>query len=90
MLRRAAVVGDAVCAVRDLVNTAPSHLYPATFADAVAEDLADSSVSVDVWDEDRLRAEGFGGILAIGQGSSRPPRLVRICLLYTSPSPRDS
>ena len=78
VLRRAAVVGDAVCAVRDLVNTAPSHLYPATFADAVAEDLADSSVSVDVWDEDRLRAEGFGGILAIGQGSSRPPRLVRI------------
>ncbi|MCL5459798.1 hypothetical protein M3M33_14270, partial [Loigolactobacillus coryniformis] len=29
VLRRAAVVGDAVCAVRDLVNTAPSHLYPA-------------------------------------------------------------
>ena len=77
-LRRAAVLGDAVCAVRDLVNTAPSHLYPGTFADAVAQDLSGSSVSVDVWDEERLTAEGFGGILAIGQGSSRPPRLVRI------------
>ncbi|MCK6094952.1 leucyl aminopeptidase [Micrococcus sp. EYE_162] len=77
-LRRAAVVGDAVCAVRDLVNTAPSHLYPSTFADAVEQDLAGTSVDVTVWDEGRLAAEGFGGILAIGQGSSRPPRLVRL------------
>ena len=77
-LARAVVDGDAVCAVRDLVNTAPSHLYPASFADTVREELAGSEVNVKVWDEEALAAEGFGGILAIGQGSSRPPRLVRI------------
>lgn len=77
-LRRAAVLGDAVCAVRDLVNTAPSHLYPATFAEEVERAFTGTSVDVTVWDEERLTAEGFGGIMAIGQGSSRPPRLVRV------------
>ena len=33
---------------------------------------------VEVWDEEQLAAEGFGGILAVGSGSSRPPRLVRV------------
>ena len=31
-----------------------------------------------MWDENQLAAEGFGGILAVGSGSTRPPRLVRI------------
>ncbi|MCG7422694.1 leucyl aminopeptidase [Micrococcus porci] len=78
VLRRAAVIGDAVCAVRDLVNTPPSHLYPASFADAVVGDLEGTDVDVRVWDEAQLAAEGFGGIVGIGQGSSRPPRLVRV------------
>jgi leucyl aminopeptidase len=33
---------------------------------------------VQVWDERRLRSGGFGGILAVGQGSATPPRLVRL------------
>ena len=31
-----------------------------------------------VWDDEQLLAEGFGGIMGVGQGSSRLPRLVRI------------
>ncbi|MDY6055532.1 leucyl aminopeptidase [Micrococcus sp.] len=77
-LHRAQVIADAVCTVRDLVNTAPSHLYPETFADTVAAAAEEASLQVRVWDEDALREDGFGGILAVGQGSSRPPRLVRI------------
>ncbi|MFM7212624.1 MAG: leucyl aminopeptidase, partial [Actinomycetota bacterium] len=35
-------------------------------------------VRVEVWDEDHLAEDEFGGILAVGQGSANPPRLVRL------------
>jgi leucyl aminopeptidase len=71
-------VGRAVHLVRDLVNESPLDLYPESFA-ARASQLADlPGVDVTVWDEEQLAAEGFGGILGVGQGSSRPPRLVKV------------
>ncbi|WP_337059589.1 leucyl aminopeptidase [Kineococcus sp. G2] len=75
-LERARVVGEAVAAARDLVNTAPGDLAPADLADA-ARDLADGTgLSVRVLTEVELAEGGYGGILGVGQGSARPPRLV--------------
>lgn len=76
--RRAETVAQAVRATRDFVNTPPSHLFPASLADSAVELVKDLDVETTVWDEKRLAEEGFGGILGIGQGSSRPPRLVRL------------
>jgi leucyl aminopeptidase len=77
-LERAGVVAAAVNATRTLVNEPPSRLYPATFAEA-AKDLAKGlPVKVTVLDEKRLEKEGYGGIMGVGQGSSRPPRLVKV------------
>jgi leucyl aminopeptidase len=78
LVARAAVVATAMHSVRDLVNAPSSHLYPETFA-AAALELADGApVEVEVLDEDALRAGEFGGILGVGQGSARPPRLVKV------------
>jgi leucyl aminopeptidase len=77
-LARAAVLGAAVNSTRTLVNMPPSQLYPETFAEA-ARDLAKGlPVKITVFDEKRLAKEGFGGILAVGQGSTRPPRMVKV------------
>ena len=77
-MERARILGRAVNATRTLVNQPPSHLYPETFA-AAAKDLAKSlPVKVTVMDEKKLEREGFGGILGVGKGSSRPPRLVKL------------
>jgi leucyl aminopeptidase len=78
VLRRAAAVAGAVHAVRDLVNTPPRDLPPAALAEAAVAHSSGLPVDVRVWDEDELAAEGFGGILGVGSGSSRPPRLVRV------------
>jgi leucyl aminopeptidase len=83
---RTAVVGAAVARCRDWVNTAPNDLRPPAFADAVAAAAADAGLEVEVLDEKALRAGGYGGILAVGQGSSAPPRLVR--LAYRPPRAR--
>jgi leucyl aminopeptidase len=75
---RAVAIAAAVCTARDLVNTPPSHLFPAEFADR-AKALGDGAgLDVEVLDEATLGAGGYGGILGVGQGSSRPPRLVRL------------
>ena len=78
VLDRAAVLGRAVRATRDLVNTPPSHLFPASFAETVSAAAGQHSLKVTVWDEKKLEKEGFGGILNVGKGSSRPPRLVKV------------
>lgn len=75
---RAEVLAAAVNAARDLVNTAPVDLYPATFATAAAEAVAELPVTVTVLDERKLARGGYGGLIAVGQGSARPPRLVRL------------
>ncbi|WP_091256512.1 leucyl aminopeptidase [Arthrobacter sp. ok909] len=78
VLDRASLIGTAVNATRTLVNQPPSHLYPESFADAAKELSKGLPVKVTVWDERRLEKEGFGGILGVGKGSTRQPRLVKV------------
>jgi leucyl aminopeptidase len=73
-----AVVAAGVNLTRDLVNTPPSALTPAMLAAAAVGAVHDLPVEVTVWDEDDLFRDGCGGILAVGQGSVHPPRLVRM------------
>jgi len=78
-LARAEVLAAAVHATRDLVNTPPNDLYPAAFvtaAQAAARGLR--GVKITVLDEKALVAGGYGGLVGVGQGSSRPPRLVKV------------
>ncbi|RUR00774.1 leucyl aminopeptidase [Labedella endophytica] len=75
---RARSVATAIASVKDLVNIPPSDLYPESFADHAVESLAGTDVEVTVWDEEALARDGFGGILGVGIGSSRGPRLVRV------------
>ena len=80
---RAQTLADAMTLARDLVNTSPADLYPESFA-AQAEQIARASgLDVEVLDEKALADGGYGGICGVGQGSMRPPRLVR--LSYTRP-----
>jgi leucyl aminopeptidase len=75
---RARVVAAAVTRTRDWVNMPPNDLRPPEFADSVAEVAGAAGLAVEVLDERALRRGGYGGILAVGQGSQAPPRLVRL------------
>lgn len=82
-LERAEVVSRSVHLVRDLVNTSPSDLRPDDFAREARKVGASVKLAVDVLDDKQLRTGGYGGLTAVGQGSSHGPRLVR--LAYRSP-----
>jgi leucyl aminopeptidase len=74
----ATAVATAVATARDLVNTPPSHLFPAEFAKR-AKALGDSvGLEVEVLDDKALLRHGYGGVIGVGKGSSRLPRLVRL------------
>jgi leucyl aminopeptidase len=75
---RADVLAAAMSLTRDLVNTSPSHLYPETFADQAEQVAQAAGLEFEVLDEQALASGGYGGITGVGQGSSRPPRLVRL------------
>ena len=77
-LTRARVVADAVALVKDLVAVPAEWLGPADLAARAVESVADLPVTVEILDETALAEGGYGGILGVGQGSARPPRLVRL------------
>lgn len=72
------VVGESINLTRRLVNEPPNIIYPESFADAAAALASETGLSVEVWDEKRLEAEGCRAILAVGAGSVRAPRLVKL------------
>jgi len=66
---------DAVFFTRDLVSEPANVIYPETLA-GQAERLAELGVKVEIFDENRIRELGMNALLAVGQGSVRPPRVV--------------
>jgi leucyl aminopeptidase len=78
IVTRARSVGGAVALVKDLVNTPAADLYPESFAERAVALAESHGVSSRVWGEEELEKDGFGGILGVGRGSVRGPRLVRL------------
>jgi len=78
-VRRAEVTAAATYLARDLTNTPSMEKSPAWFAGRVTREAGrHTGVTVRVRDPEQLAAEGFGGILAVGSGSARGPRLVEV------------
>ncbi len=77
-ITRAQVIGESVHLARRLVDTPPGHQPPAELAAEAVGAVEGMGVEVEILDEAALAEQGFGGILAVGQGSANPPRLVRL------------
>ena len=69
---------ESMHALRDLVNMPPNDLYPQSMAASFVKASKIAGVTIEVWDEKRLAAEKMVGVLNVGKGSTRPPRLVKI------------
>ncbi len=74
----ATTTAAAVCQARDWTNTPPNLLFPESFAEAARTYVRDAKIAVEILDEKALERGGYGGIMAVGGGSARGPRLVRL------------
>jgi leucyl aminopeptidase len=77
-LDRAIAVAGASWMSRTLALVPANEKNPVWLADQAGEVAARSGLKVTVWDEKKLAADGFGGIVGVGQASENPPRLVRL------------
>lgn len=69
---------EATCLARDLVNEPGGSLTAPVLAER-AQGIAEASgLSCRMHDERSLRRLGFGGLLAVNQGSRQPPRFVEL------------
>jgi leucyl aminopeptidase len=76
VVARGAHIGSGVNLARRLVNLPPDDLYPESFAEEAAAVAGRTGLDIEIWDEQRLLAEGCRAMLAVGRGSVRQPRLV--------------
>lgn len=77
-LLRIEAVAKAVTMTRDLVNSPPNDLFPAEFARRAEAAGKAVGLEIEVLNEKALAKGRYGGVLAVGSGSDRKPRLVRM------------
>jgi len=75
---RGKVTAEGVNLARELVEIPANDLGPEEFAMRAAQEGAAAGLEVEVLDEQALAQMGAGALLAVGQGSERPPRMVRL------------
>lgn len=74
-----APVVRAVNFTRDLISEPGNEIYPESFVERVREAFDGvANVRIDVLDVAAMEKLGMGGILSVGQGSNRPPRLLTV------------
>jgi leucyl aminopeptidase len=70
------ILGESINQTRDLVNRMADEIYPVSFAKRAEEMAAEVGLTCRVLDEEEMKADGMGSLLAVAIGSDRPPRLV--------------
>ena len=76
--KRAEIIAEQTFLVRDLINTPPSHLTPDSFSQRLKKLSSKYGVKAEIFTDTALKKSGFGGIIAVGQGSANPPRLLHV------------
>ncbi|MCK7594754.1 leucyl aminopeptidase [Pseudomarimonas salicorniae] len=72
-------VASGVRFARDLVSEPANVIYPESFVERTREAFRGlDRVSIEVLDQAAMERLGMGSILAVGQGSARPPRLMLV------------
>ncbi len=70
-------VAEAVKFTRDLITEPASEIYPESFVERTREAFRGvANVRIEVLDVPAMEKLGMGGILSVGKGSVRPPRLL--------------
>jgi leucyl aminopeptidase len=75
-LAEAAVLTEAVYFARDLENAPPSEIYPESLARLAEQSAERAGFSIKIMEEEEIKQLKMGGIIGVGQGSAKPPRLL--------------
>jgi leucyl aminopeptidase len=71
-------IANAVCYARELTNEPANLLTPERLGEEAQSLAVEYGLECRIYDETDAAVEGMGGLLAVGQGSVNPPRMIVI------------
>jgi len=71
-------LANRIVEARQIINTPANDLWPERLAEICLTAAKGLPIEIEVWDEAKLAQENCGGILGVGNGSERPPRLIKM------------
>ena len=77
-VEKGTIIGESINLTRDLVNLPAQSIYPQSFAERAAAAATAAGIGCTILDQDQLAAERMGSLLAVAQGSDRPPCVVAV------------
>lgn len=77
VIATAVEIARSVNNARHMVNLGPNLMTPEIFCDTAKKLVHSKNVKLEIWDEKRLAKEGLRLLLAVGQASINPPRLLK-------------
>lgn len=83
-IRRSEIISDGVIFAKSIGNLPPNDCTPTTLASFAKSLSKENKMRCKIFSKNELKKNGFGGILAVGQGSKNEPKL--IVLEYTGSS----
>jgi leucyl aminopeptidase len=72
----ARIVCEATYLARDLENAPSNEIYPESLAERARQSAATHGYRAQIWDKRKIEQAGFGGLLTVNSGSTRPPRFI--------------
>jgi leucyl aminopeptidase len=70
------IMAEAANWARDLVNEPSNFMTPGNMADAARQLAKKYGLKVEVFERDKMKELGMGGLLGVSQGSQQPPKFI--------------
>jgi leucyl aminopeptidase len=67
------IVAEGVYLARNLENAPGNEIFPDSLAAAARESAERYGYKITVWNKKKIEEEGFGGLIGVNAGSTRPP-----------------
>jgi leucyl aminopeptidase len=83
----AKIIAEATNLVRDMVNEPANFMTPSDMAAEAKQMAKKYGLKVEVFEKEKIKEMGMGGLLGVAQGSAQPPRF--IVLSYKGRSSQD-
>ncbi len=85
-IEKGQILAEAANRARDMVNEPANFMTPATMAEAARQLAKEYGLKVEVFEREKMKELGMGGLLGVSQGSQQPPRFI-ILSYQGRPSP---
>src|SRR3989338_1919749 len=75
-IKIAEIVSDGAIYTKSIANLPPNECIPATFANFARIISKKNNMKCNIISKNELKKKGFGGIIAVGQGSKNEPKMI--------------